>query len=93
MLSVTSFVERTIELFSTQTDVYFEFLLASFILYVIFKNVPFTPVRWYFFVNYLSRTRIQLETVTQDMLQHVQEEPEYRLYVCRVTGGAHIEHL
>ena len=34
-----------------------------------------------------------LENVTQDMLQHVLEEPEYRLHVCRITGGAHIEHL
>ena len=33
------------------------------------------------------------ETVTQDMLHRVWEELDYRLDVCRVTGGAHIEHL
>ena len=27
------------------------------------------------------------------MLQHVKEELEYRLHVCSVTGGVHIEHL
>ena len=34
-----------------------------------------------------------LETVTIDMLQRVWHELEYRLDVCTVTGGAHIEHL
>ena len=33
------------------------------------------------------------DTVTEDMLQRVWHELEYRLNVCRVTGGAHIEHL
>ena len=32
-------------------------------------------------------------SVTQDMLQRVQGELEYRIDVCRVSGGAHIEHL
>jgi hypothetical protein len=27
------------------------------------------------------------------MLMHVWQELEYRIYVCRVTHGAHIEHL
>jgi len=45
-------------------------------------------------VNELKqRTTIALETVTQDMLHRVWEELDYRLDVCRVTGGAHIEHL
>ena len=34
-----------------------------------------------------------LENVMQDMLQRVWQELDYRLDVCRVTGGAHIEHL
>ncbi len=34
-----------------------------------------------------------LENVTQDMLQRVWQELDHRLDVCRVTGGAHIEHL
>ena len=40
-----------------------------------------------------QRITIALETVTQDMLHRVWEELEYRLDVCWVTGGAHIEHL
>ena len=36
---------------------------------------------------------IALETVTQDMLHRVWEELDYRLDVCRLTGGAHNEHL
>ena len=45
-------------------------------------------------VNELKqRITIALETVTQDMLHYVWEELDYRLEVCRVTGGAHIEHL
>ena len=33
------------------------------------------------------------ETVTQDTLQRVWEELDYRLDVRRVTGGTHVEHL
>ena len=40
-----------------------------------------------------ERITAALETVTEDMLQRVWHELEYRLNVCRVTGGAHIEHL
>ena len=40
-----------------------------------------------------QRITAALETVTEDMLQPVWHELEYRLNVCRVTGGAHIEHL
>jgi hypothetical protein len=33
-------------------------------------------------------------TVTDhDMLQRVWQELDYRLDVCHVTGGAHVEHL
>ena len=39
------------------------------------------------------RITATLETVTEDMLQRVWHELEYRFNVCRVTGGAHIEHL
>ena len=45
-------------------------------------------------VNELKqRITIALKTVTQDMLHRVWEELDYRLDVCRVTGGAHIKHL
>ena len=34
-----------------------------------------------------------LKTVTQDMLQRVWQELDYRLDVCRLTSGAHIENM
>ena len=40
-----------------------------------------------------QRITAALEIVTKDMLQRVWHELEYRLDVCRVTGGAHIEYL
>jgi len=40
-----------------------------------------------------QRITIALETITQDMLHRVWEELGYQLDVCRVTRGAHIEHL
>ena len=33
------------------------------------------------------------ETITADMLQTVWKELDYRVDVCRITKGAHIEHL
>ena len=33
-----------------------------------------------------------VQTVTRDMLQCVWEELKYRIDVCRVTRGAHVEH-
>ena len=40
-----------------------------------------------------QRITTALQTVTQDMLQRVWEELEYQIDVCRVSGGAHIEHV
>ena len=40
-----------------------------------------------------QRITAALETVTEDTLQRVWHEFESRLDVCRVTGGAHTEHL
>ena len=34
-----------------------------------------------------------LETVTEDTLQRVWDELGYRLDLCRVAGGAHIENV
>jgi hypothetical protein len=40
-----------------------------------------------------NRTVAALGGVTRDMLQRVWQEIHYRLDVCRVTRGAHIERL
>ena len=39
------------------------------------------------------RIRTATETVTADMLQTVWNELDYRVDVCRITNGAHTEHL
>ena len=39
------------------------------------------------------RIRTAIETITADMLQTVWNEFDYRVDVCRITKGAHIEHL
>jgi len=39
------------------------------------------------------RIRTGTETITADMLQTVWNELGYRVDVCRITKGAHIEHL
>ena len=40
-----------------------------------------------------ARIRTAIETITTDMLQTVCNELDYRVDVCRITKGAHIEHL
>ena len=40
-----------------------------------------------------QRITIALQTATQDMLQRAWEELGYRIDVCSVSGGAHIEHV
>jgi len=37
--------------------------------------------------------RTAIETITADMLQTVWNELDYRVVVCRITKGAHIEQL
>jgi len=39
------------------------------------------------------RIRTAIETITADMLQTFWNEHDYRVDVCRITNGAHIEHL
>jgi len=37
--------------------------------------------------------RTAIETIIADMLQTVWNELDFRVDVCRITKGAHIEHL
>ena len=39
------------------------------------------------------RIRTAIETITADMLQTVWNELDYRVDVCIITKGPHIEHL
>jgi hypothetical protein len=40
-----------------------------------------------------NRITVAVETITLDMLIRVWQELDYRLDMCHVTKGAHIEHL
>ena len=57
------------------------------------KGIVFVPSLPANIEEMKQRITTALETVTEDMLQRVWYELEYRLYVGRVTGDAHIEHL
>ena len=39
------------------------------------------------------RIRTAIETIAADMLQTVWDELDFRVDICRITKGAHIEHL
>ena len=39
------------------------------------------------------RIRTAIDTITADVLKTVWNELDYRVDVCRITNGAHIEHL
>jgi hypothetical protein len=40
-----------------------------------------------------QRIRDTVDSIDQDMLARAWQELDYRVDVCGVTGGAHIEHL
>ena len=40
-----------------------------------------------------ARITAVVKNIDAPMLTHVWQEPEYRIDVCRVTYGAHTEHL
>lgn len=66
---------------------------CDFFLWGYVKGLVFVPPLPANIEELKQRITAALETVTEDMLQRVWHELEYRLDVCRVTGGAHIEHL
>jgi hypothetical protein len=44
-------------------------------------------------VSSQARIIATLKNIDAPMTTHVRQEPEYRIDVCHVTCGAHIEHL
>ena len=66
---------------------------SDFFLWGYVKGLVFVPPLPANIEEMKQRITAALETVTKDMLQRVWHELEYRLDVCRVTGGAHFEHL
>jgi hypothetical protein len=57
------------------------------------KDRVFVPPLSTTLVDLRARITAAITGIGRHMLQRVWEEPEYRLDVCRVTRGAHIEHL
>jgi len=61
------------------------------ILIVFFYDVRCAAVTH--FSAWSGEIRTAIETITADMLQTVWNELDFRVDVCRITKGAHIEHL
>ena len=66
---------------------------CDFFLWDYVKGLVFVPPLPANIEEMKRRITAAPETVIKDMLQRVWQELEYRLDGCRVTGGAHIEHL
>ena len=66
--------------------------LCDFFPWDYVKGLVFVPLLPANIEEMKHRITAALETVIKDMLQRVWHELEYRLNVCRVTSGAHIEH-
>ena len=67
--------------------------LCDFFLWDYVKGLVFVPPLPANIEEMKQRITAALETVTKDILQRARYELEHRLDVCKVTGGAHIEHL
>jgi hypothetical protein len=66
---------------------------AYFFLGDYVKNQVFVPPLPASIPELKVRIRTAIETITADMLQTVWNEIDYRVDICRITKGAHIEHL
>jgi hypothetical protein len=55
--------------------------------------VPYVPPLPRDFAVLLARIIAAVKNIDAPMLTRVWQEPEHRIDVCRVTRGAHIEHL
>jgi len=65
-----------------------DFLLWDYVKYQV--HVPPLPAS---IPEMKVRIRTAIETITADMPQTVWNELNYRVDVCRITKGAHIEHM
>ena len=66
---------------------------CNFFLWGYVKSLVYVPPLPANANKFKQKITAALKTVTQDVLHCVWEELHYGLDVCRVTGGAHIEHL
>jgi len=66
---------------------------CDFFLWVYVKDQVYVPPLPGSIPELKVRIRTAIETITADKLQTVWKELDYRVDVCRITNGAHIEHL
>ena len=66
---------------------------CDFFLWGYIKDQVYVPPLPASILELKVRIRTAIETITADMLQTVWNELDYRVDVCRITKGAHIEHL
>jgi len=66
---------------------------CGFFLWGYVKDQVYVPLLLTSIPELEVRIRTATETITADMLQTVWNELDYRVDVCRITNGAHIEHL
>ena len=66
---------------------------CDFFLWGYVKDQVYVPLLHTRILELKVQIRTAIETITADMLQTVWNEVDYRVDVCRITKGAHIEHL
>ena len=66
---------------------------CDFFLWGYVKDQVYVPALPASFPELKVRIRTAIETITADTLQTVWKEFDYRVDVCRITKGAHIEQL
>ena len=66
---------------------------CDFFLWGYVKDQVYVPSLPASILELKVRIRTATETITADMLQTVWNELDYRADICRITKGAHIEHL
>ena len=69
------------------------FATCHYFLWGYVKGLLYVPPLPVSVVVLRQRISTALQTVTQDMLWRVLVELEYRIDMCRVSGGEHIEHF
>jgi len=66
---------------------------CDFFLWRYVKDQVYVPLLPASIPELKVRIRTATKTITADTLQTVWNELDYRVDVCRITKGAHIEHL
>ena len=66
---------------------------CDFFLWSYVKDQGYVPALPASIPELKVRIRTAILTITADMLQTVWNELDYRVDVCRITKGTHIEHL